>query len=113
MANTRTVFACAGPTASRSAATARQNPLRQRIDTRGELEVIVGQAALRVGRQGQLDLVPRDRHVWVVVHLLGGRRDPVHEVDGALEVVELELALDRVAVALPAGTVVESCLNVV
>src|SRR3954454_3454718 len=111
MANTRTVFAWAGAARHRSSAASPRAPLSERVNPSGELEVILGQAALRVGRQGQLDLVPRDRHVRVVVHLLGRRRDPVHEVDRALEVVELELALDRVAVALPAGTVVESCLD--
>src|SRR4051794_27137512 len=119
IANTRTVRACDGAAASAvsasaaSAAAAASSPLLHAVDPLRKLEVILGQAALGVRREGQLDLVPGDRDVGVVVHLLRRRRDPVHEVDRALEVVELELAPDRVARALPAGEAGEPCLNVV
>ena len=49
----------------------------------------------------------------MVVHLLGGRRDPVHEVDGALEVVELELLAQSVPVPLPAVQVGEPVADLV
>src|SRR3954468_20638403 len=104
MANTRTSRACAGP-AGPSAASARSPTaaLSQRVDPRRKLEVVLGQAALGVRRERQVDLVPRDRDVGVVVYLLGRRRDPVHEVDRPGEVAELELPRYRVALAPPLG----------
>src|SRR5207249_4559682 len=75
--------------------------LRQRVDPRRKLEVALGDPALRVRGERDRDLVPGDRQVRVVVHLLGGLGDPVHEVDRPPEVVELELPPERVAVALP------------
>src|SRR3954447_4922790 len=91
MANTRTVFAWAGAAASSARAS---RPLSQRVDARRKLEVVLGQAAFGVGREGERHLVPGDRDVRVVVHLLGRRRDAVHEVDRPLEVVELQLSGD-------------------
>src|SRR4051812_18781129 len=76
-------------------------PSGERLDAPRQLEVAVREAAFGVGRQRHVDRVPRDRQVGVVVHLLGGRRDLVHEVDRPLEVVELEAPLDRGSVALP------------
>ncbi len=44
------------------------------LDLLGQLEVVLGEAALGVGRDRDLDLAPGDRDVRMVVHLLGGRR---------------------------------------
>src|SRR5215210_8103013 len=96
MAKTRTSRACAGALRRTSRAA-----LSQRVDASRKLEVALRQPALGMCRQRQLDLVPRDRDVRMVVHLLRRRGDPVHEVDRPGEVAELELALDRVAVAAP------------
>src|SRR4051812_5810527 len=104
MAKTRTVRACAGPASARNSSA----ELSQRVDPRRKLEVVLGQAALGVRRQSQVDLVPRDRDVRVVVHLLRGRRDAVQEVDRSGEVAELELPRDRVALTLPFRQVVQS-----
>src|ERR687895_720993 len=68
----------------------------------GKLEVVPSEPALRVRGDRDRHLVPRDLEVGVVVHLLGLRRQAVHEVDRALEVVELEGALDRVTLPFPA-----------
>ena len=75
----------------------RYGRLIQRVDLLRKLEVVLGQATLRVGRDGHRDLVPRDLKVRVVVHLLGHRREAVDEVNRADEVVELELLRDRIA----------------
>src|SRR3954447_21691751 len=103
-AKTRTVLAAgAAKNSDRRASAA----LSQGVDARRKLEVALGEAALGVGRERERHLVPGDRDVRVVVHLLGRGRDAVHEVDRALEVVELELAGDRVAVARPPLEAVE------
>ena len=44
---------------------------------------------------------PRDEHVGMVIQLVRDRRQPVQEVNGAAEVLELEFAPDAVAVLLP------------
>src|SRR5919106_5961088 len=75
---------------------------RQAGDATGQLEVVLSQAALGVRGDRDRDLVPRDREVGVMVHVLGIRSQPVDEVHGPLEVVELELPADRVAVPFPA-----------
>src|SRR3954447_20538756 len=99
-AKTRTVLALAAGAAKSSNSRA-SAALSQGVDARRKLEVALGEAALGVGRERVGHLVPRDRDVRVVVHLLRRRRDAVHEVDRPLEVVELELARDRVALARP------------
>src|SRR4051812_19813118 len=88
-------------------------PSGERLDAPRQLEVAVREAAFGVGRQRHVDRVPRDRQVGVVVHLLGGRRDLVHEVDRPLEVVELEAPLDRGSVALPVVQLGEPAPNFV
>src|SRR3954453_3320929 len=75
---------------------------RESSNSPSQLEVVGGQPALRVRRDRDGHLVPGDRQVGVVVHVLGLGREAVHEVHRALEVVELEGAPDRVAVTLPA-----------
>src|SRR3954451_11259889 len=106
MAKTRTWRASALPgiaTASAdsaSAAVARRLSLL--VDLPRKLEVALGDPALRVRGERYRDLAPRDREVRVVVHLLGGRRDAVHEVDRALEVAVVKLLAQGVAVPLPA-----------
>src|SRR5207248_3913675 len=101
-AKTRTVLAVAGAAATSAANARAAAELGQRIDLRRKLEVVLGDPALRVSRQRDGHRIPRDREVRVVVHLLGDGRDPVHEVDGAREVVELELLAEGVPVPLPA-----------
>src|SRR5437763_5366758 len=101
-AKTRTVRAAAGADTARAASAEAAAQLAQRIDFLRKLEVVLGDPALRVRRQRDGHRVPRDREIRVVVHLLGHRRDPVHEVDRALEVVELELLAEDGAVPLPA-----------
>src|SRR5204862_710672 len=113
IANTRTVrAACAGAAIAR-AASRRAATLGERVDARGELEVVLRQAALGVRRECEVDRVPRDRDVGVVVHLLRRRRDPVDEVDRPREVAELELPLYRVALAAPLGQPVQPSFDLV
>src|SRR4051794_3863876 len=88
-------------------------PSGERFDVLRQLEVAVREAALGVRGKRHVDRVPRDRQVGVVVHLLGGRRDAVHEVDRPLEVVELEAPLDRVSVALPSVQLRQPALDFV
>src|SRR4051794_16759928 len=67
-----------------------------------QLEVVLREAALGVARDPDGDLLPRDLEVGVVIHVLRLRRQPVHEVHRALEVVEREGATDRFLLTLPA-----------
>src|SRR5918992_3975869 len=71
-------------------------------DAAGQHEVVLGEPALRVRGDRDGHLVPRDLEVGVMVHLLRLRGQPVHEVHGPLEVVELEGAPDGVTLPLPA-----------
>src|SRR5919108_1377897 len=78
-------------------------PLRaELVDPSRELEVVRRQASGGVRGDRDPDLVPRDAEIGVVAHLLGRLHDPIHELDRADEVGELERLDDRVALALPA-----------
>src|SRR5688500_1343681 len=114
IAKTRTLVFGFGPAAAAVAASASaSSALSQSVELRRKREVVLGDSALGVSRERHADLVPRDRQVGVVVHLLRDRREPIHEVDGADEVRELEFAYERVPLALPAAQLRQLLLNLV
>jgi hypothetical protein len=67
-----------------------------------QIEVLLRQAALAVGGQGQLDLVPTDIDVWMVIGLFRDARHFVHEIHRSREVFEFVSALDLRALLFPA-----------
>ena len=78
-------------------------PSLRDVDLRRQPEVLVGDAALVVGAEGDAHLPVADVEVGVVVHRLGLVGDPVHEEDGLGERRELERLHDLVALARPPG----------
>ena len=68
---------------------------------RPQIEVLLGDPTLGMRAQDQEDLVPADVDVGVMVGLLGSQADPGDETHGFVEVLELELRLDRLPVPLP------------
>ena len=60
------------------------------LSLRGEVEVLVGEAACVVCGESQAHAVVPDVNVWMVARLLGQFADPVHEVDGGNEVLKLK-----------------------
>jgi hypothetical protein len=77
-------------------------PAGQTIDLLRQIEVLLRQPALAVGGQGQLDLVPTDIDVWMVIGLFGHARHFVHEIHRRGEVFEFVSALDLGALFFPA-----------
>src|SRR5260221_2242160 len=104
MAKTRVVgrasTAPAGAAAATLATRTRQ-ALSQPVQLLRKLEVLLRDPVLRVADERYAHQVPGDEQVRVVVELVCDRGQPVHEVHRPREVVELELAPQRVAVLLP------------
>ena len=76
----------------------------QRVDRRGEREVVLGDPVRGVGRERDAQVfVAVDQQVGVVIGPLGLDRDPVDERDRAHEVLALAVADERVALAAPRG----------
>src|SRR5580692_11162741 len=60
------------------------------LDSRGQAQIILGQAAGAV--RGQLDdhLIPRVRPVRVMIHFLRGQRHLAHEAEGLREIAKFK-----------------------
>src|SRR3712207_3008277 len=111
MAKTRTRLAdAAAGSANATAATATPAP-SQRADLLRKLAGVFGEAAGGVVRDRDRDLAPRDLEVRVVVHLLRGGREAVHEVDRTLEVPAVEGLRDRAAAPRPAVDPLQPALD--
>src|SRR5205085_7539265 len=75
--------------------------LSQVVQRLRKLEVLFRDPVLGVTDQRDAHEVPGDEQIRVMVHLVRNRGQPAHEVDRAGEVVELELAAQRVSILLP------------
>src|SRR5262245_58904239 len=63
----------------------------------GERQIAFGQSPCVVRGERHLDPVPDIGPLGMVVHLLGDERDPCHEAEAFIEILEHESALDGVA----------------
>ena len=88
--------------AARAGTDRRRRGLGKRVEPAGEVEIRLGDTAGGVSGERERDLVVAvDGDVRVMVGRLGRLGHPVDEGDRRREVVELQLADDRVALALP------------
>jgi hypothetical protein len=81
------------------------------IDALGQLKVVGRETPLGMRRDRHLHGVPRDRKVGMVSHLLRGPDDRFREINGADEVVSLEVLADSVTHPLPAFEVREAAFD--
>ena len=74
----------------------------ERFDLLRKLQVVLGDPALGVCREGHLDLAPGDGDVRVVIHLLSRTDERVDELHRADEVAAIEALDDVLATLTPA-----------
>src|SRR5437868_1360988 len=96
-------FSCSGELAGDTCARLLEEP----VDLRGQDEIILVQPADLVRPERQVDFVPVNGDVGMVALLLRDLRDAIDELDGLLEILELEAPVKagRILVKAPAGRV--------
>src|SRR4030095_15504228 len=75
--------------------------LGQSIDSFGKTKIKLGQSALTVGRENQMDFVVTNVDVWMVFFFLGHFSHSLHEINRIGKIIELKRAFDVLLLQLP------------
>src|SRR5690348_11350216 len=79
------------------------------LDFGRQIEIVPGQAAGAMRAQIYGDLVPRVGPVRMMVHFLGGQREPGHKTERLREILEFEYTMEVAARYRPTGKLPKLC----